>query len=219
MADLLRPPLRRASPGTNRIEGRWGQERMGKEMAALTRSGQTKGSWTGKAGTLPLPAPGLAQCRGPVWEEASQAAGCVRGGLALSLSDIFGVIHTHLLGFSPEDLRGELEKEEKGTVVVKTGSACYCRVENHSLLATVPLGSGGWFPLPALYSLSLSMPHSANSCRPRGAVGLWSRAEVPCPSGCLGWGRLVNHLQAFLSPVLTPKLTETSSGDRSCVQG
>lgn len=32
----------------------------------------------------------------------------------LSLSDSLGVIH--LLGFSSEDLRGELEKEEKGTV-------------------------------------------------------------------------------------------------------
>lgn len=78
--------------------------------------------------------------------------------LSLSWSDNLGVIHTHLLGLFPEDLRGELEKEEKGTVVVKTGSACYCHLENHSLLATVPLGSGGWFPLPALCSLSLSIP-------------------------------------------------------------
>lgn len=59
----------------------------------------------------------------------------------MSMSDNLGVIHTHLLGFSSEDLRGELEKEEKGIVVVMTGSACYCHMENHSLLATVPLGS------------------------------------------------------------------------------
>lgn len=30
---------------------------------------------------------------------------------------------------------------------------------------------------------------------------MWSRAGVPCPSGCLGWGKLVSHLHKPLSPL------------------
>lgn len=130
---------------------------------------------------------------------------------SLSLSDSLRVIHAHLLGFSSEDLRGELEKEEKGTVAVGAVSACYLPHGEFPPCgrATVSLGSVWVVPsarppstsVPAIYSPSLSIPHSAHSRRPRGPVGLWPGAGVPCPLGCLRWGRLVSHLHKPLFPL------------------
>lgn len=82
-----------------------------------------------------------------------------------------------LLCFSPsEDLRGELEKEEKGKMVVVIVSAPYVAMERiHFLPVTVSLGFvHGWFfclltsvTLPSAPLSLSSSPHSADSLRPQ----------------------------------------------------
>lgn len=71
-------------------------------------------------------------------------------------------MHILLCFSSSEDLRGELEKEEKGMMVVVIVSSHYLAMWRiHSLTMTISLGFvHGWFLLPAYLCLLLSASSS-----------------------------------------------------------
>lgn len=126
------------------------------------------------------------------------------------MSDSLGVIHAHLLGFSSEDLRGELEKDEKGTVAVGMAvSACYLPWGIHSLPATVSLGPVcGWFPLPAhlpppclpstplpVHTSQRPLPQATGACRPV------ARSRSALPLRMLRLGKACQSPHKPLSPL------------------